>query len=160
RADLAPGGEELAQALLLILRELGPAPLHVLLQRLEAADFRLRSRQGLAAVVPGLTLPASEEPELDGRHGLLEPVQPVVVHARGGSQEESREGERAAGGEADAAQGLPAALANSGYEPRQAEPEGDRRHERPEGGDDGRAGGEIPGERRPEPEHADEKAEG
>src|SRR2546430_2055865 len=160
RADLAPGGEELTQALLLILRELGPPPLRVLLQRREAADFRLCPRQGLAALVPGLTLAAREKRELDWRHGLLEPVQPVVVHARNGGQEQPREPEGAAADQADAAQGFPATLAYSARETQPAPHESDARHHRPEGGDDGGARGEIPGERRPQPEHADEKAEG
>src|SRR5437016_14324093 len=76
RADLAPGGDELAQALLLILRELGPPPLRVLLQRREAADFRLCPRQGPAAVVPGLALAARGNRGPEGRPGPPEPVPP------------------------------------------------------------------------------------
>src|SRR5256712_13091679 len=43
RADLAARGEKLTQSLLLILAEPGPAPLHVLLQRLQPAELRLRA---------------------------------------------------------------------------------------------------------------------
>src|SRR5262249_56148195 len=91
RADFSPRGEELAQTLLLIFAQPDPAPPDVLLERLESANLRLRARQSVAAVVPRLPLAPREKCELDGRRRVLEPVQPVVIHAWDGGEEKAGE---------------------------------------------------------------------
>src|ERR1700730_14243906 len=84
---LAARGEELTQPLLLLFAELRASPLHVLLESLEPAELGRAAGETFAAVPPGLALAGGEEGELDKRERVLEPVQPVMVHAGEGREE-------------------------------------------------------------------------
>ena len=88
--DFAPARKILSKALLHLLGHLARAPLHLFLHGAQPSDLALPLLNCFLAIPIGFTLVGSEKSELDSRHCLFQPVEPVVVHPRNDKEQEAR----------------------------------------------------------------------
>ncbi len=89
--DLITACQEVAEPLLLVGRHPSRSLLDLLLEDSQPLKLGLVAPDRLAALPVGLALPGGEEGELDPRHRLFEPIEPVMIHMWEGEKQKAGE---------------------------------------------------------------------